>query len=70
MDFIIHLISFELIIGERFNYKGWISVRVNNIVFYYRRCRLTKLLPHLAVVECGFNIALDLIMAGLSLNDR
>jgi hypothetical protein len=70
MDLIVYFISFELAIGERSGYKGWISVRVNGIVFYYRRCRLAKLLPHLAVVEYRFDIAPDLIVAGLGLNDR
>jgi hypothetical protein len=70
IDFIIYLILFEPVIGERSNYRGWISVRVGSIFFYYRRCRLTKLLPYLAVFEYKFDIASDLIMASLGLNNR
>jgi hypothetical protein len=66
----VYFISFKLAIGKRFSYRGWISVRVNSIFFYYRRYRLTKLLPHFAVFEYKFNIAPDLIMASLGLNNR
>jgi hypothetical protein len=70
IDLIVYFISFKLVIGERFGYRGWISVRVNSIFFYYRRCRLAKFLLYLAVFEYKFDIAPDLIITSLGLNDR
>ena len=43
---------------------------MGGIIFNHRRCRLAKLLPHLTVVESGFDVVLDLVVVGLSLDNR
>ena len=70
IDLVVHLVAFELLCCEGSGCRFWKSVRIGCIGPGHRRRRLKKLWPLLIAVECGFDIAPDVIVVGLGLDNR